>query len=149
MKTIKVLGISAAIFALASCASSSNEKNGAANDSTTCFNNHDCATCPLNNGIVVTGVAQEGDYEKGQITITTIPGCEPKTFDYSNSDPDQIMAWQAGDTVSIFIESHQHGDVAHDSITAIKPGTAPVCPHSHNHEGHSHECSDHDHNHSH
>jgi hypothetical protein len=139
MKTIKALGIAATVFALASCSSGSNENGKAANDSTTCTEH--------NHENIVVGVAHEGNYESGKITITTIPGCEPRDFDYSKSDPGKIAAWQAGDTVSIFIDHHHHGEAAHDSITAIKLGVHECTAHSH--EGHSHECNGHDHDHNH
>ena len=149
MKTIKALGIAATVFALASCSSGSNENGKTANDSTTCTeHNHECSDsheCGDNHEIVVVGIAHEGNYESGKITITTIPGCEPRDFDYSKSDPGKIAAWQAGDTVSIFIDHHHHGEAAHDSITTIKLGVHECAAHSH--EGHSHECSDHNHTH--
>ena len=147
MNAIKLIGIAAITFAITSCTSSGAEKSASEA-------NHDTTTCTTHehhhNNTLIIGVAQEGNYASGKITITTIPGCEPKEFDYSKSNQDQIAAWQAGDTVSIFIEHHHHGEMAHDSITAIKLGVKECCEAHNNeiHEHHNHEnCNEHKHNH--
>ncbi len=150
MKTIKFCGIVAIAIAITSCASSSSEKaTEDAHDSTVCteHNHSNCAEGHHSHGKVVIGVAQEGDYASGKITITTIPGCEPKEFDYSKSNQDQIAAWQAGDTVSIFIDCHNHGGESCDSVVAIKFGVKE-CTSGHNHEEHE-NCDGHDHSHKH
>ena len=146
MNAIKLIGIAAITFAITSCTSSGAEKSASEA-------NHDTTTCTTHehhhNNTLIIGVAQEGNYASGKITITTIPGCEPKEFDYSKSNQDQIAAWQAGDTVSIFIEHHHHGEMAHDSITAIKLGVKECSEaHNHEHEHHNHNnCNEHNHNH--
>ena len=151
MKAIKALGFVAIAISIASCSStgSDNASVEAAHDSTACTeHNHNHEGHNHNHGIVVVGVAQEGDYTSGKITITTLPCGETKEYDYSASNQDKIAAWQKGDTVSIFIEHHHHGEAAHDSITAIKIGGTP-CATPHNHEGHNHECHEHEHGHEH
>lgn len=151
MKAIKALGFVAIAISIASCSStgSDNASVEAAHDSTTCTeHNHNHEGHNHNHGIVVVGVAQEGDYTSGKITIATLPCGETKEYDYSASNQDKIAAWQKGDTVSIFIEHHHHGEAAHDSITAIKIGGTP-CTAPHNHEEHDHECHEHEHDHEH
>ena len=167
MKVFKLFSIAAIAIAITSCASSGSDKNAAegAHDSTACTehnheHDHGDACEGHNHEMVVVGVAQQGDYTSGKITISTVPGGEKKEFDYTKSNQDKIAAWQAGDTVSIFIDHHHHGENAHDSITAIKFGVKE-CAGTHNHEGnehhdhencdgHDHEnCDGHDHNHKH
>ncbi|MBR5332680.1 MAG: hypothetical protein IKV32_05250 [Muribaculaceae bacterium] len=150
MKAIKALGFVAIAISIASCSSTGSKASVEdAHDSTTCTeHNHNHEGHNHNHGIVVVGVAQEGDYTSGKISITTIPCGETKEFDYTTSNQDKIAAWQKGDTVSIFIEHHHHGEAAHDSITAIKIGETP-CAAPHNHEGHNHGCNEHEHEHNH
>lgn len=137
MKAIKLLSIAAIVVAMAACTPSNSETSATEDnhDSTTCtehahhhaeFHNH-------NHEMIVVGIAQQGDYSLGKITITTIPGGELKDFDYSKSNQDKIAAWQTGDTVSIFIDHHHHGEMVHDSITAIKLGVKECSAKSHNH----------------
>ncbi len=144
MNSIRLMGIAALTLAISSCASSGADKSAseASHDTTTCTTHEH-----HHNNTIIIGVAQEGNYASGKITVTTIPGCEPKEFDYSKSNQDQIAAWQAGDTVSIFIEHHHHGEMAHDSITAIKLGVKECSEaHNHEHEHHNHNnCNEHKH----
>ncbi len=156
MKAIKLIGIAAITFAITSCTSSGADKSAseANHDSTACteheHHNHAHETeHHHHHGVIVVGIAQDGDYQSGKISILPLNGGEKKEFDYSKSNQDQIAAWQAGDTVSIFIDHHHHGEVAHDSITAIKFGIKECSEaHNHEHEHHSHEnCNEHNHNH--
>lgn len=154
MKTIKLLSIAAIAIAISACTSSNNGKSVTedSHDSTTCTEHAHHTECHNHNHeMVVVGVAQQGDYSSGKITIATIPGGETKDFDYSKSNQDKIAAWQTGDTVSIFIDHHHHGEMAHDSITAIKLGVKECSTESHNHEGHEHHdhanCEGHNHAH--
>lgn len=144
MNSIRLMGIAALTLVISSCASSGADKSAseASHDTTTCTTHEH-----HHNNTIIIGVAQEGNYASGKITVTTIPGCEPKEFDYSKSNQDQIAAWQAGDTVSIFIEHHHHGEMAHDSITAIKLGVKECSEaHNHEHEHHNHNnCNEHKH----
>lgn len=144
MNSIRLMGIAALTLAISSCASSGADKSAseASHDTTTCTTHEH-----HHNNTIIIGVAQEGNYASGKITVTTIPGCEPKEFDYSKSNQDQIAAWQAGDTVSIFIEHHHHGEMAHDSITAIKLGVKECSEaHNHEHKHHNHNnCNEHKH----
>lgn len=159
MNAIKILNIVAIAVAISACSSSTSDKAaGEAHDSTTCTEHnhtHEHAHSGACEGhaheLIVVGVAQQGDYTSGKIEIATIPSGEKKEFDYKSSNQDKIAAWKAGDTVSIFIDHHHHGDHAHDSITAIKLGAKELSA-SHNHEGHDHgheNCDGHDHNHAH
>lgn len=159
MNVFKFLNIAAIAVAISACSSSTTDKAaGEVHDSTTCTEHshaHEHAqgeACEGHaHGVIVVGVAQQGDYTSGKIEIVTIPSGEKKEFDYKSSNQDKIAAWKAGDTVSIFIDHHHHGDHAHDSITAIKLG-AKEMPTAHNHESHDHaheNCEDHDHNHAH
>ena len=156
MKVFKLFSIAAIAIAITSCASSGSDKNAAegAHDTTACTEHnhehehaHGDACEGHNHEMVVVGIAQQGDYTSGKIAIKTLNG-ENKEFDYSKSNQDKIAAWQAGDTVSIFIDHHHHGENAHDSITAIKLGVKE-CANAHNHEDHElhdHEnCDGHDH----
>lgn len=153
MKTLKILSIAAIATAINACSSSTADKtSGETCDTATCttHDHHDHAhgeACDdaHNHEMVVVGVAQESDYKSGKITIATINGNEKKEFDYTKSNQDKMAAWQAGDTVSIFIDHHHHGEASHDSITAIKLGVAKASTKSHSHEN----CDGHDHNHEH
>lgn len=156
MKAIKLIGIAAITFAITSCTSSEADKSASeANHDTTACTEHEHhhhaheAEHHHEHGVIVVGVAQDGDYQSGKITILPLNGGDKKEFDYSKSNQDQIAAWQAGDTVSIFIDHHHHGEVAHDSITAIKLGVKECSEaHNHEHEHHNHEnCNEHSHNH--
>lgn len=94
-----------------------------------------------NHAVKVVGIAQEGNADSGKITIANIHGGEVKTFDYSKSNPDKIAAWITGDTVTIYIEQHNHGNHSHASVTKIKIGDYGCThnEHSHSHEGHNHQ----------
>lgn len=157
MKAFKILSIVAIAAVVSSCSSSTADKAaGELHDSTACTehehsHDHGAACEGHAHELIVVGVAQQGDYTSGKIEIATIPSGEKKEFDYKSSNQDKIAAWKAGDTVSIFIDHHHHGDHAHDSITAIKLGAKELSA-SHNHEGHDHgheNCDGHDHNHAH
>lgn len=161
MKVFKILSIVAIAAAISACSSSTADKSvGELHDSTACAEHehshdhghvHEGACDGHAHELIVVGVAQQGDYSSGKIEIVTIPSGEKKEFDYKSSNQDKIAAWKAGDTVSIFIDHHHHGDHAHDSITAIKLG-AKEMPAAHGHEGHNHDhenCEGHDHNHAH
>lgn len=155
MKAIKLFSIAAIAFAITSCSSSGSDKSDseACNDTTTCneHEHHDHAhevECHHNHGSIIVGIAQEGDYQSGKISILPMNGGDKKEFDYSKSNQEQIAAWQTGDTVSIFIDHHHHGEVAHDSITAIKFGVKECSKahHEHEHEHHDHKnCNGHNH----
>lgn len=150
MNNFRNLSLATFVLAIISCTSASSDKeasdscdinsiesNGAHNHIENCSGHH--------HETVIVGIAQNGDYKSGKITITTIPDNEIKEFNYINSNQDKIAAWQAGDTVSIFVNHHHHGNVAHDSITAIKFGIkSNTCNLDH---GHNHEHHDHGHNH--
>ncbi|MBQ9077015.1 MAG: hypothetical protein IJY31_04145 [Muribaculaceae bacterium] len=97
--------------------------------------------------MAIAGIAQGTDTVAGQITIVKLSDGETQTFDYASSNPDKIAAWQAGDTVTVFVHHHHHGDVAHDSIAAVKIGNYE-CRHEHGTcDGHDHGHHDHDHAH--
>ncbi len=157
MKTLKFLSIAAIATAISACSSSTADKaSGETCDTATCatHNHHEhghshahgeACDNAHNHEMVVVGIAQEGDYKSGKITIATINGNEKKEFDYTKSNQDKMAAWQAGDTVSIFFDHHHHGEASHDSITAIKLGIAKGSAKSHSHE----KCDEHDHNHVH
>ena len=158
VKFLSILAIAAAISACSNNASTDKSSQEACSDTCTSHNHehnhghaHGDACEGHNHEMVVVGVAQQGDYKSGKITIKTLNG-ESKDFNYKQSNQDKIAAWQAGDTVSIFMVHHHHGDKAHDSITAIKLGNLSVGKAkdaNHNHEncdGHGH---DHDHGHQH
>ena len=157
MKVLKILSIVAIAAAVSACSSTSADKAaGELHDSTTCTEHNHAhghahgESCEDHaHELIVVGVAQQGDYNSGKIEIVTIPSGEKKEFDYKSSNQDKIAAWKAGDTVSVFIDQHHHGDHAHDSITAIKLGVKEM-PAEHRHDGHDHEnCDGHDHNHAH
>lgn len=112
---------------------------------------HGCAA--HSHGIMVAGVAQADDSVANHITVVKLHDGTVQTFDYSSSNPDKIAAWQAGDTVTVFLHHHHHGTEAHDSVTAIKIGNFEcrhhghdACCDGHNHGGHGH---DHEHHHAH
>lgn len=99
--------------------------------------------------VTVVGVAQQGDAASGLISVVKLDGGETVQFDYSLSNPDKIAAWEAGDTVTVFIDHHHHGVHHHDSITAIKIGNHVCVAHDHEHghdhaHGHNEDC---EHNH--
>lgn len=160
MRKFKLLSIFAIAAAISACNSTSSETNADAHDTTTCTeHDHGHGHGPdhghahgeecngHNHENIVVGIAQKGDYKSGKISIKTLNG-ESKEFDYSKSNQDKIAAWQAGDTVSIFIDHHHHGEKAHDSITAVKIGQVSNAPanHSDDCKGHDHEnCEEHDH----
>ena len=167
MRAIKFISIFAIAAAISACNSTSSETNADAHDTTTCTehehghgHDHGHAHSEDCNGHnhenIIVGIAQKGDYKSGKISVKTLDG-ESKEFDYSKSNQDKIAAWQAGDTVSIFIDHHHHGEKAHDSITAIKIGQMSNAPanhsddckeHSHeNCDGHDHHDHEHEHNH--
>lgn len=141
MRVSKFIAFTAIAIASTSCSSSSNEKNHSeeAQDVATCTeHNHNHNSNGHHHEIVAVGIALDGDYTSGKIAILQLGSNDTTEFDYSTSNQDKIAAWQTGDTVSIFIEHHHHGDEAHDSITAIKIG-AESCTHPHNeHHHHAH-----------
>lgn len=158
MKIFKYISIAFVAVAISAC-SDSGEKSG---DTTDCDSNCTEATHEHNHdghahgdecnghnhGNTIVGIALPGDYKSGKISIKTLDG-EQKEFDYTKSNQDKVAAWKAGDTVSIFIDHHHHGEVAHDSITAIKIGAIATKnvdnAHQHNHDN----CEGDEHNHSH
>lgn len=93
--------------------------------------------------VKVVGIAQEGNADSGKITIAKIHGEGVQTFDYSKSNPDKIAAWIAGDTVTIYLEQHNHGNHSHSSVTKVKIGDYGCSHndnyHNDNHEGHNHQ----------
>lgn len=139
MKFSKFIAFTAIAIASTSCSSSSNENahSEETHDVATCTeHNHDHHSKGHHHEMVVVGVALEGDYTSGKIAILSLGSNDTTEFDYSTSNQDKIAAWQTGDTVSIFIEHHHHGDVAHDSITAIKLGAVACAEPAHKHEHH-------------
>lgn len=91
-----------------------------------------------NHCVKVAGVAQVGDAASGKITIKKLHGGETVTYDYSKSNQDQIAAWLEGDTVTIFVDSHQHGTHSHEVVTKIKIGNFECAEHNHEAHNHSH-----------
>ena len=159
MRVINLLSIAAIAVGISACSNSAtttSSNEGTCADTCTTHNHehnhghaHGDACEGHNHEMVVVGVAQQGDYKSGKITINTLSG-ERKDFNYKESNQDKIAAWQAGDTVSIIIDHHHHGDKAHDSIVAIKIGEVKTAAHAHeNCEGEGHEHHDHDHGHNH
>lgn len=106
--------------------------------------NHDGEECSHSHEMHIVGVAQGGDAASGLITIKKMDDGNIVTYDYKNSNQDKIAAWLPGDTVTIFIHHHHHGEVAHDSITAVKIGNMPCTDHNHDHH---HDHDHHGHNH--
>lgn len=139
---IKILSIAFFALSIISCSSSSQKTHNEeahSNGSCTEHNHqHHDGEHHHHHGMVVVGIAQEGDYASGKIAISLIGSNESKEFDYTKSNQDKIAAWQGGDTVSIFIDHHHHGDVAHDSITAIKIGAVACNEATHEHHNHKH-----------
>ncbi len=105
---------------------------------------HDGEECNHSHEMRIVGVAQEGVATDGKITIKKLDDANVATYDYKNSNQDKIAAWLPGDTVTIFIHHHHHGEVAHDSITAVKIGNMPCTDHNHDHH---HDHDHHGHNH--
>lgn len=101
--------------------------------------------------VMVAGIAQSTDTVANHITIVKLHDGTTQTFDYSSTNPDKIAAWQAGDTVTVFLHHHHHGNESHDSITAVKIGNFECNQHEHETcaEEHDHECNGHDHHHAH
>ncbi len=109
---------------------------------------HGCAV--HSHEMMIAGVAQADDSVANHITVVKLHDGTVRIFDYSSSNPDKIAAWQAGDTVTVFLH-HNHGEEAHDSVTAIKIGNFECRHHEHDAscDRHDHEAHEHNHEHHH
>ncbi len=143
MKKYMIVAIAA--MALVACGSK-NEKQVDGHVETVEHEHHNHAQ-----EIMVAGVAQSTDTVANNITIVKLHDGTTQTFDYSSTNPDKIAAWQAGDTVTVFLHHYHHGNEAHDSITAVKIGNFECNQHEHETcaAKHDHECSGHGHHHAH
>lgn len=148
MKRLMIIAVAAMIL---SACGSKNDKTEARHSEAVEHEHHGHAH--HSHEMMIAGVAQPTDTVAGHITIVKLHDGETQTFDYTTSNPDKIAAWQAGDTVTVFLHHHHHGEEAHDSVTAIKIGKFEckhhdhdACPDGHDHDGHGHN---HEHHHVH